>query len=89
MERFRSDAARELVTAVRKAGGTVTRTARGKLQVTGPKGEVTIQEPGGETRRDLRRSSAARLITEKTGLVLVSGRSSQATPSLSRSSARR
>jgi outer membrane biogenesis lipoprotein LolB len=55
---------------VRKAGGTVERTGKGRLQVTGPDGSVTIQEPSGETRRDLRRSSAGRLIEERTGLKL-------------------
>jgi hypothetical protein len=69
-ERWRSDAARALAAAVRKAGGTVERTGKGRLQVTGPDGSVTIQEPSGETRRDLRRSSAGRLIEERTGLKL-------------------
>lgn len=41
-----------------------------EFTVTGPEGSVTIQEPGGETRRDLRRSSAVRLVEERTGLVL-------------------
>ena len=65
---MRSKAARDLIAAVRTAGGTVERTGRGRLKVTGPAGTVTIQEPSGETRRDLRRSSAARLIAERTGL---------------------
>lgn len=69
-ERWRSQAARELATAIRDAGGQVERTGVGKLKVTGPKGSVTIAEPSGETRRDLRRSSAAVLITERTGLEL-------------------
>lgn len=68
-ERWRSSAARELAAAVRKAGGTVERTGRGRLKVTGPHGSVTIQEPADDTRRDLRRSSAARTITEATGLI--------------------
>ncbi len=67
---WRSSAARELASPVRKAGGAVERAGKGRLRVTGPAGSVTIQEPSGETRRDLRHSSAARLIAEKTGLVL-------------------
>jgi hypothetical protein len=69
VERYRSSAARELVAAIRRAGGTVERR-QGRLVVIGPAGQVTIAEPGGETRRDLRRSSAATKIQEKTGLVL-------------------
>lgn len=70
-ERYRSPAARDLVAAVRKAGGTVERRGVGRLVVTAPDGRsVTIAEPSGETRRDLRRSSAGRMIEEKTGLVL-------------------
>jgi hypothetical protein len=68
MEKYRSGAARDLVAAVRAAGGTVTRAGKGRLSVTGPAGTVTIQEPAGETRRDLRRSSATKLIAERTGL---------------------
>jgi hypothetical protein len=69
-ERWRSSAARELAAAIRKAGGTVERAGSGRLKVTGPRGTVTIQEPSGDTRRDLRRSSAARKIEEATGLEL-------------------
>jgi hypothetical protein len=69
-ERWRSSAARDLAAAIREAGGTVERAGRGRLKVTGPRGTVTIQEPAGESRRDLRRSSAARKITEATGLEL-------------------
>ncbi len=69
-EKFRSSAARNLVAAVRRAGGDVERVGNGRLKVTGPTGTVTIHEPGGETRRDLRRSSATLLIEEKTGLKL-------------------
>jgi hypothetical protein len=72
-ERWRSPAARELVKAVRDAGGSVERPKGkvGKLLVTGPDGRsVTINEPAAESRRDLRSSSAARLIAEKTGLSL-------------------
>ena len=69
-ERWRSPAARQLVSAIRAADGTVERTGRGRLKVTGPAGAVTIQEPSGETRRDLRRDSAARIVTERTGLVI-------------------
>jgi hypothetical protein len=69
-ERYRSAAARELVAAVRKAGGSVERRGVGRLVVTGPKGTVTINEPSGETRRDLRSSSAGKLIEERTGLDL-------------------
>jgi len=69
-ERWRSSAARELAAAVRKAGGTVERAGRGRLKITGPSGEITIQEPADDTRRDLRRDSAGRKITEATGLQL-------------------
>jgi hypothetical protein len=69
-ERYRSAAARDLVAAVRKAGGTIERRGVGRLVVTGPSGTVTIAEPSGETRRDLRRSAPGRLIEEKTGLTL-------------------
>jgi hypothetical protein len=69
-ERWRSSAARELAAAIRGAGGTVERVGRGRLRVTGPAGTVTIQEPADESRRDLRRSSAGRKITEETGLNL-------------------
>ena len=67
-ERWRSSAARELAAAIRKAGGTVERAGRGRLRITGPAGEITIQEPDGDTRRDLRRDSAARKIADATGL---------------------
>jgi hypothetical protein len=69
-ERYRSAAARNLVGAIRRAGGTVERRGVGRLVVTGPGGSVTINEPSGETRRDLRRSSAGKLIEERTGLRL-------------------
>jgi hypothetical protein len=69
-ERYRSAAARDLVAAIRQAGGSVERRGTGRLRVTGPKGVVTIAEPSGESRRDLRRSSAVELIQEKTGLRL-------------------
>jgi hypothetical protein len=69
-ERWRSAAARALVAAVRRAGGSVERTGNGRLVITGPGGSVTVHEPGTETRRDLRRSSAGRLVEERTGLVL-------------------
>jgi len=72
-ERWRSDATRRLVRMVRDAGGTVERKGVGKLTVTGPAGTVTISEPSGETRRDLRRSSAVRLIESVTGLILGEG----------------
>jgi hypothetical protein len=65
-----SDAARRLVEAVKAAGGSVERMGRARLRITGPAGSVTIQEPGGESRRDLRRSSDAKLIAEQTGLEL-------------------
>jgi len=67
-ERWRSPAARDLVKAIRKAGGEVERVGTGRLRVTGPKGSVTLAEPSSETRRDLRSSSAALLIAERTGL---------------------
>jgi hypothetical protein len=69
-ERWRSDATRRLVKAVRRAGGQVERAGKGQLRITGPKGTATIHEPGDETRRDLRRSAAADLIVERTGLEL-------------------
>lgn len=67
-ERWRSSAARELAAAIRKAGGTIERTGRGRLRITGPDGEITIAEPADDTRRDLRRDSAARKIADATGL---------------------
>ena len=70
MSKYRSSTARDLVKAVEKAGGTVERVGSGRLKITGPNGSVTIQEPGDETRRDLRRSSAGKLIEERTGLIL-------------------
>ncbi len=69
-ERWRSPAARNLAAAVRKAGGAMERAGTGRIKVTGPTGTVTIQEPSGESRRDLRRSSATKLIEEATGLAL-------------------
>lgn len=69
-ERWRSNAARKLVQAVRKAGGQVERLGRGQIRVTGPAGSVTIHEPASDTRRDLRGDSAARAIAEATGLDL-------------------
>lgn len=70
-DHYRSSAARELVKAIRKAGGQVVRTGRGRLLVTGPTGSVTIQEPASETRKDLQRSSAWKLIAEQTGIDLI------------------
>lgn len=69
-ERWRSGAARKLVKAVRDAGGTAERAARGRIRITGPRGEITIQEPASDTRRDLRSGSAARKISDATGLDL-------------------
>lgn len=69
-ERWRSDAARQLVKAVRKAGGSAHRSGVGRIKITGPAGEITIQEPSGETRRDLRRDSVAGKISGATGLAL-------------------
>ena len=69
-ERWRSNAARKLVAAVRKAGGTVERAGVGMIRITGPEGTITIHEPSGDTRRDQRREGAAGKIAEATGLVL-------------------
>jgi len=69
-ERWRSPAARQLAEAVRKAKGTIERTGKGRIRITGPGGSITLQEPSGETRRDLRRDSAAAKIKEATGLDL-------------------
>jgi hypothetical protein len=69
-ERWRSSAARALVKAIRAAGGTAERVGRGRIRVTGPAGEITIQEPAGDTRRDLRGDSAALKIAAATGLDL-------------------
>ncbi len=69
-ERWRSSAARDLAAAVRAAGGSIERAGTGRIKVTGPDGTVTIQEPAGDSRRDLRRNSAARKIAEATGLKL-------------------
>jgi hypothetical protein len=71
MTRFRSKAARLLTEAIDDAeGGSWERVGTGKLRITGPTGSITIHEPGGDTRRDLRRSGAARKISEQTGLTL-------------------
>ena len=69
-ERWRSREARELVAAVRAAGGTAERVHPGRIRITGPRGTITIHEPSGATRRDLRRDSAARKIADVTGLDL-------------------
>ena len=69
-ERWRSGAARGLVQAIRNAGGGVERTGHGRIKVTGPGGVITIQEPSGDTRRDLRRDGVAGKITDATGLAL-------------------
>lgn len=69
-ERWRSNAARKLIRAVRDAGGLVERAGSGRIRITGPTGAITIQEPSGDTRRDLRGDSAARKIAEATGLNL-------------------
>lgn len=69
-ERWRSSAARELAAAVRKAGGSVERAGTGRIRITGPEGTITIHEPSGDTRRDLRREGAAGKIAEATGLRL-------------------
>jgi hypothetical protein len=70
MRRYRSSAHRQLEEAVRAARGTCEPAGSGKIRITGPTGSITIYAPGGDTRRDLRRSNAARKIAEKTGLVL-------------------
>ena len=72
MGSWRSDAARRLAKAVKAAGGEIERTGVGRIKVTGPGGSVTIQEPADEARRDLRRSSAGKLIEQRTGLTLTS-----------------
>jgi hypothetical protein len=69
-ERWRSSAARDLVKSVRKAGGEVERAGVGKMKVTGPKGTVTIAEPTSDSRKDVARNSAAKVILDKTGLEL-------------------
>lgn len=69
-ERWRSNAARELVAAVRKAGGGVERVGVGQIKITGPKGTITIHEPSHDARRDLRREGAAGKIADATGLAL-------------------
>jgi hypothetical protein len=69
-ERWRSSEARELVAAVRRAGGGVDRIPPGRIKITGPRGTITIHEPSGATRRDLRRDRAAGKIAEATGLKL-------------------
>jgi hypothetical protein len=69
-ERWRSSEARELVAAVRAAGGAAERVHPGRIRITGPRGTITIHEPAGATRRDLRRSSAAKKVADATGLEL-------------------
>lgn len=70
MERWRSKAARELVAAVRAAGGTVERTGKGRLRITGPAGDAVVAEPGGSSGRDKRSGNTVAAIREKTGLEL-------------------
>jgi hypothetical protein len=73
-DRYRSAAARELVAAIRAAGGSVERVPPARLRVTGPRGAITIQEPAaGGTRRDLRSDSPAARISDATGLAITSG----------------
>jgi hypothetical protein len=69
-ERWRSAAARDLAKSVRKAGGEVERAGVGKMKVTGPQGSVTITEPLSDSRKDVARNTAAKLILDKTGLKL-------------------
>jgi len=69
-ERWRSAAARDLAAAIRAAGGDMERKGKGKLVITGPRGQITLNEPAGESRRDLRRGSAVRKIADATGLEL-------------------
>jgi hypothetical protein len=69
-ERWRSSAARDLVKSITKAGGEVERAGVGKMKVTGPRGTVTIAEPTSDSRKDVARNSAKRVILEKTGLQL-------------------
>jgi hypothetical protein len=71
-QRWRSPAARDLAAQVRAAGGTAERTGIGQIRITGPGGSLVIQEPGGETRRDLRPGPSSReaQIRETTGLQL-------------------
>lgn len=69
-EHWRSQAARSLVRKIRAAGGTVERTRTGMLRITGPKGVITIKEPGKEVRKDMQREQAGRKITGATGLEL-------------------
>lgn len=69
-ERWRSSAARDLVKKINKAGGDVERAGVGKMRVTGPQGTVVIAEPMSDSRKDVARNSAARLILEKTGLTI-------------------
>ena len=72
-ERWRSAEARELVAAVRAAGGTAERVHPGRIRITGPDGTITIHEPSGPARRDLRRSGAAGKVAKATGLDLSKG----------------
>lgn len=67
-ERWRSKAARELAREVRRAGGSVERTGRGRLKITGPSGSITVHEPGAETRPDLAREQWRGKVAEGTGL---------------------
>lgn len=69
-ERWRSSAARDLVKKINKAGGDVERAGAAKMKVSGPQGSVTIAEPMSDSRKDVARNSAARLILEKTGLTI-------------------
>jgi hypothetical protein len=72
-KRWRSKEARDIVKAVEEAGGTVERTAKGHLQVTGPEGTATVAsapDSGHQGGRALANTWAT--LTRETGLTFPS-----------------
>lgn len=70
-KRWRSKTARDIARAVESAGGTVERTAKGHLKITGPKGFAVVAsapDTGHQGGRALANTWAT--ITDKTGLSL-------------------
>jgi hypothetical protein len=67
-EGWRSKAARDLAAAVRRAGGTVERTGKGRLRITGPAGTAVVAEPGASSGNDKRAGNTVATIHQRTGL---------------------
>jgi hypothetical protein len=63
---WRSKEARDIARAVRKAGGTVERTGKGHMKVTGPDGFAIVPSDPGSNRL----AKQYETIQRETGLVL-------------------